>query len=285
MRLGRVAALVALGLATAACGGGGGSGAISVPTVAPAREYTLAWQSAKTLPKPGTTTVRFAVRTPDGTILSKFRTGPGPHTGVHLIIVRDDLATIVHQHPPIAADGTISLPVTFTEPGPYKVVVDVYPDTTGPFRNFQLFTTLRVAGKYVAQKLPAFSPTSVVDGYRFTLHGGRPKLHAIEADFLDVTVADPNGKPAHFTPWFGALAHAIFFRAGELDYFHTHVCAPNAAGCTSLVGGAALTGSSSSPGKLKVGVLMSAPGTWRLFLQCKVDGHILTAPFTLLVKP
>ena len=121
--------------------------------------------------------------------------------------------------------------------------------------------------------------------YRFTLHGGRPKLHAIEADFLDVTVADPNGKPAHFTPWFGALAHAIFFRAGELDYFHTHVCAPNAAGCTSLVGGAALTGSSSSPGKLKVGVLMWAPGTWRLFLQCKVDGHILTAPFTLLVKP
>ena len=34
------------------------------------------------------------------------------------------------------------------------------------------------------------------------------------------------GRPARFTPWFGALAHAIFFRAGSLDYFHTHVCAP-----------------------------------------------------------
>ena len=35
------------------------------------------------------------------------------------------------------------------------------------------------------------------------------------------------------------------------------------------------------PGKLTVGVLVPVAGTWRLFLQCKVDGHILTAPFTL----
>ena len=44
--------------------------------------------------------------------------GPGPHTGVHLIIVRRDLATIVHRHPPIGADGTISDTITFTEARP-----------------------------------------------------------------------------------------------------------------------------------------------------------------------
>jgi hypothetical protein len=31
-------------------------------------------------------------------------------------------------------------------------------------------------------------------------------------------------------------------------------------------------------------VLLPEGGTWRLFLQCKVDGHTLTAPFTLAVK-
>ena len=98
-----------------------------------------------------------------------------------------------------------------------------------------------------------------------------------------MTVTDPNGRPATFTPWFGALAHAIFFRAGSLDYFHTHVCAPGATGCTSFLGGATITGSSSTPGNLKVGVLLPAPGSWRLFLQCKVNGHVLTAPFTLRV--
>ncbi len=93
------------------------------------------------------------------------------------------------------------------------------------------------------------------------------------------------GKPAEFTPWFGALAHAIFFRQGTLDYFHTHVCAPGASGCTSFLGAAKVTGSSSTPGKLDVGVLVPLSGVWRLFLQCKVNGHVLTAPFTLTVKP
>jgi hypothetical protein len=266
-------------------GCGGGSSPTAGPTIQPARTYALIdFKPAGPVVAGKPTVVSFVIRQPNGKPLTHFKRGPGPHTGVHLIIVRRDLSTIVHKHPPIAANGTISETVTFTEPGPYRVVVDAYPDTTGPLRNFQLFSKLRVAGTYVPQKLPPFSASVTTDGYRFTLHG-RPNLHAIEADFLTITVADPNGKPAHFTPWFGALAHAIFFRANSLDYFHTHVCAPNAAGCTSLLGGAAVTGSSTSPGKLKVGVLVPVPGTWRLFLQCQVDGHILTAPFTLTVKP
>jgi hypothetical protein len=119
-------------------------------------------------------------------------------------------------------------------------------------------------------------------GYRFALQGV-PKLRAIQAAFLRITVTDPNGKPADFTPWFGALAHAIFFHAGTLDYFHTHVCSPGATGCTSILRGSRVTGRSTTPGHLTVGVLLPEPGTWRLFLQARVNGHILTAPFTLHV--
>ena len=143
---------------------------------------------------------------------------------------------------------------------------------------------MHVAGAYRPQKLPPFTSTDVVDGYRITVHG-RPTLHAIQAGALTITVTAPNGKPAAFTPWYGALAHAIFFRQGTLDYFHTHVCAPGASGCTSFLGATKVTGSSSTPGKLTVGVLVPVAGTWRLFLQTQVDGHILTAPFTLPVKP
>jgi hypothetical protein len=98
-----------------------------------------------------------------------------------------------------------------------------------------------------------------------------------------VTVTNAQGQPATFTPWYGALAHAIFFRRGSLDYFHTHVCAPGATGCTSILAGAKVTGTSSTPGKLTVGVLVPVPGVWRLFLQARVDGRIVTAPFTLTV--
>jgi hypothetical protein len=42
-------------------------------------------------------------------------------------------------------------------------------------------------------------------------------------------------------------------------------------------------GTSTTPGKLQVGVLLPIGGTWRLFLQFQAGGRILTAPFTLKV--
>jgi hypothetical protein len=266
----------------AGCGGSSNSG---FPKVGAARTYQLVdFQPAKPATVGSPTRVSFVIRQPDGQPLTRFRRGSGPHTGVHLIIVRRDLSTIIHRHPPISADGTISDTITFTKPGPYRVVVDAYPAVSGPQRNFQLFDTLRVAGSYQPQKLPPFSASETVDGYRFTMHG-KPDLHAIQAAFLNFAVEDPQGGPAQFTPWYGALAHAIFFRQESLDYFHTHVCAPGASGCTSVLGGTTVTGSSSTAGKLNVGVLVPAPGTWRLFIQTDAGGHVLTAPFTLTVKP
>jgi hypothetical protein len=277
--------LVLLATACAVVAGCGGSSNPGFPTIQAARTYALAgFRPGAPVAAGKPVRVSFTIRKPDGKPLTSYRRGSGPHTGVHLIVVRRDLSTIVHRHPPIAADGTISDTVTFTKPGPYRVVVDAYPNTTGPQRNFQLFGSLRVEGAYHPEPLPAYRSTDVVDGYRVTLHG-RPSLHAIQAGFLTITVTDPSGKPARFTPWYGALAHAIFFRAGSLDYFHTHVCAPGASGCTSVLGATKVTGSSSVPGKLNVGVLVPAAGRWRLFLQCRVGGRVLTAPFTLDVKP
>jgi hypothetical protein len=278
----RTLLLVAAGaLLLAGCGGSSSS---TFPKIGAARTYALVdFKPTGRVVAGKATTVSFVIRQPDGKPLVDYRRGSGPHTGVHLIIVRRDLSTIIHRHPPVARDGTISDTITFAKPGPYRVVVDAYPNVTGPQRNFQLFTSLRVAGAYVPQKLGGYEASQDVDGYRFTLKS-RPNLHALEAGLLTITVRDPSGKPARFTPWYGALAHAIFFRQGSLDYFHTHVSAPGAAGCTSVIGGASVTGSSATPGKLDVGVLVPAPGMWRLFLQCRVNGHILTAPFTLTVR-
>jgi hypothetical protein len=164
------------------------------------------------------------------------------------------------------------------------VLVDAYPNLRGLQPNFQLTDTVNVAGHYTPKKIPPYKGSQTVDGYTISIKG-KPHLKAIQAKFLDVTVKDPSGKPAKFTPWYGALAHAIFFRSKSLDYFHTHVCGPAAPQCTSLVGTASakVVGKSTSPGKLRVGILLPESGTWRLFLQVKVNGKTLTAPFTLKV--
>jgi hypothetical protein len=134
--------------------------------------------------------------------------------------------------------------------------------------------------------LTPFEGNVQVDGYHVVMQP-HPPLHAIRAEFLRVNVTDSRGVKVTFVPWFGALAHAIFFRQGSLDYFHTHICAPNAPNCGSLTGvrASAITGRSTAPGKLTIGVLLAAPGTWRLFLQMKLGGRIVTAPFNLQVKP
>ena len=47
------------------------------------------------------------------------------------------LAPIIHRHPPIRPNGVFTQQVTFPKPGPYRVVLDVYP-ATGAQPNFQL---------------------------------------------------------------------------------------------------------------------------------------------------
>lgn len=237
--------------------------------------------------KPVTVSFRILQPNASGTKLvtmTRFRRGAGPHTGVHMIIVRDDLGVIIHQHPPVRPSGVFTQQVTFPKPGPYRLVLDVYP-ASGPQPNFQLLNErIQVRGAYRPQPLPPPTRTDVVDGYRFHILKIVPSpLKAIESALMYLTVTDPHGKPVTFVPWFGALAHAIFFHAGRFEYFHTHVCSPGAGGCTSLIAGSKVVGSSATPGHITVGVLLPDSGTWQLFLQLKAGGKILTAPFTLRV--
>lgn len=279
-RTGRLLCVALVAAVATACGGKGASP--PAVTIQPAGTYKLVEFTPNrpvAVGKP--VTVSFTIQQPDGKPLTAYKHGQGPHNGVHLIMVRRDLATIIHEHPPVGVDGRISETVTFTEPGPYRVVVDAYPKVG--VANFQLFTSLKVKGVYKPKPLPPFGRVDVEKGFRFVLQG-TPHLHAIQAAPLRFTVTDPNGKPAVFKPWFGALAHAIFFRKGSLDYFHTHVCSAGVSGCTSVLGGTHVTGTSTTPGHLTVGVLVPGPGTWRLFLQCLLGGKVVTAPFTLHVS-
>ena len=277
----RIGALLAGALLLAGCGGAGSG--LTVPQVAPARVFALGAFGPSQPVRPGQpVTISFTVTQPNGQALTRYKTGSGPHTGVHLIIVRDDLAYIIHQHPPVEPGGALRQAVTFPAPGPYKVLVDVYPNLPGGQANFQLFHAVNVTGSYRPRPLPAFKPDLVVDGYHFDMQS-HPALHAIQAQFINVEVSDSHGHKPTFVPWFGALAHAIFFHEGSLDYFHTHICAPDAPNCGTLPGVASsrVTGTSTAPGKLTIGVLLPEPGTWRLFLQMKLAGRVVTAPYTL----
>src|SRR5262249_14318050 len=144
------------------------------------------------------TKVSFTIQQPDGTPLTEFRRGPGPHTGVHLIYVRDDLAVIIHHHPPLGTNGKIVDTVTFPAPGPYHLEIDVYPKTcTGQVTptstcNSQLVENISVSGKYKPQPLPTPTVSQKAGDCIFTLKGAS-NLTAIQAKLVAVTVTC-NGK-------------------------------------------------------------------------------------------
>jgi hypothetical protein len=256
----------------------------AAPKIGAARTYHLAgFKPTRAVRAGKPVVVAFRIDQPSGAALVDYKRGSGPHTGIHLIVVREDLSVIIHRHPKVGPDGAVRQPIVFPKPGPYRVLVDAYPNLSGPLRNFQLTADVHVAGAYKPQALPSFTSTDHVDGYTVTLHGAG-RLKAIDPIPVSATVVDAGGRPVKFVPWYGALAHAIFFRKGSLDYFHTHVCSPNASGCTSILGGARAVGRSSRPGRLSVVVLVPLPGTWRLFLQFRANGDVVTAPFTLRVR-
>jgi hypothetical protein len=278
-----VLAFAAATLLTAGCGSGSSSSAIAVQQ---AHTYHLTGFSPATDIKAGKRTlISFTIVQPDSRPLTRYRHGAGPHNGVDLVIVRNDDSHLLYEDTDIHSGGRITQPVVFPAPGRYRVVIDAYPQPTGPTSppNFQLFATVAVAGRVHLQPPPSPTRTVIVDDYRFTLTSN-PALHPIQPAFLTLRVTDRRGRPAVFTPVRGALAHAIFIRQHSLDYFHTHVCPPGATNCTARLGAARVAGTSSAPGRLKVGVLAPVAGVWRLFLVCRPDGTVVTAPFTLHVR-
>ena len=137
-----------------------------------------------------------------------------------------------------------------------------------------------------AAALPPFAPTVVVDGYRFTLHG-RPTLHAIQAGFL----TDHRHRPEREA----RALHAVVRRARARDLLPARArsttstrtsarpARPAARACSAAT---KVTGSSSTPGQAERRRARSrAPGRGGCSSSASVDGHILTAPFTLTGQP
>src|SRR3954447_18881251 len=108
----RLAALVVACATLSACGGGDQT-AGTLPAPPPAKTFSLGgFQPAGTVQAGKPADVSFAIEQPSGRPLTDYAKGNGPHTGVHLMFVRDDLSAIIHRHPPVEADGTIDDKIT-----------------------------------------------------------------------------------------------------------------------------------------------------------------------------
>jgi hypothetical protein len=177
---------------------------------------------------------------------------------MHLILARRDLTGFQHLHPAMAPDGTWSAPVRVRDAGSYRLFADFSHDGTPT----TLADDLRVDGAADLRPLPAPAPVATSDGgYDVRLSGGTPR--AGQESELRFTISK-DGRPVQTEPYLGAGGHLVALRDGDLAFLHVHPDADRRA--TSFE------------------ATFPTTGSYRLFLQFKINGTVQTAAFTQEVR-
>ena len=282
----RKSLLPVFGACCVLAGCGGSSSTPQVPTVQAARTFQLANFAPDAAGRAGKpTTVSFAIAQPDGTPLTAYKRGAGPHTGVHLIVVRDDLSTI---DPPPSADrrrrNVAASTITFPRARPVPRRRRRLSDSRTAAELPALPKHRRVRARYQPQPLPPFSRTAESTATAFTLHGRpRARRRSRPASSTSRSPTRTGSRRASRRGTARSRTRSSSARARSTTSTRTSARPARAAARASL-GGAKVTGSSTTPGKLRVGVLVPCAGhVAAVPPDAASDGHVLTAPFTLEV--
>jgi hypothetical protein len=209
------------------------------------------------------TELRFTIQGPDGKPVTKYT--KTHEKDLHLIVVRRDLSGFRHVHPTMAADGTWSIPFTFTAGGTWRLYADFQP--AGHDSSITLGTDVNVTGMYVP--VPVAAPASVYsfEGYDVTLQGTPVTGKESELTFK----VSRDGKPiTDLQPYLGAFGHLVSLRGGDLAYLHNHPAEH------------AEPGSKGGP-EIKFATTFPTAGKYSLFLDFQHAGAVHTAEFTVKV--
>ena len=215
---------------------------------------------------------------------------------MHFLAIRDDFTGFAHVHPTLASDGTWSVHLPLTEPGPYELYADFL---IGDFQgvavgegepgHLVLRRTITVPGPYsLSPIVPAQSTSASVDGYTITFdmskittmagaHLSGPKGWTVMYMPARVTY---QGEPFNgLQPYLAVFAHFTAFNVSNDLYGHAHPLEYAGAGREGwptstgpvLHGGSALTFHAEFPGS----------GEYRAFIEFQVAGVLHTASLTL----
>jgi hypothetical protein len=193
----------------------------------------------------------FHLRDPNGNAVTEF--SPSHGALLHAVLIRPDLSDFQHVHPDIDGDG--SWTVTITAPGKWHLVFESVPVVDGVAATQPIIVTANVDDETVVATvpLPAADDVVEVDGLVVTRNG-----------FL-FTVTNADGTAATgLEPYLEQVAHLVAIRQADLAYTHLHPM-------------------DSSAGTFDFGKGLTAPGTYRLFLQFGHSGSVLTVPFTVVI--
>ena len=200
----------------------------------------------------------FLVRDEEGRAVTKFEE---THSQLaHLILVRRDLTRFQHLHPTLADDGTRSAEFVLPDPGVYRAFVDVLVDGQPTTLGVDLLSS----GSAQYEARPQSTREADIDGYDVEL--ASEKIPVGETVGIEFEVRQ-DGDVAHLDPYLGALGHLVTLRDGDLAYLHVH---PEE--------------TDPEDGVVRFAVRFPTAGRYRLFLQAKPNGELITTSFDVAIE-
>ena len=198
---------------------------------------------------------------------------------MHLIATRADLATFAHVHPePTGHAGQLAVNMTFPTAGRY--VINTEFRRNGDITDIHARQVVTIAGiESAPQQVVAGPRTQVLDGVRIDLTG-TPRVG--ETSDLTFTFHDAaTGQPLrNLQPYLAAAGHVVVMRADAATFAHEHADVRDRHDHPVF----ALPGQTFGP-DLPFHVHFDTAGTYRLWGQFRLsDGHVLTAPFTVIAR-
>uniref|UniRef100_UPI0038735E1A heavy metal translocating P-type ATPase n=1 Tax=Micromonospora yasonensis TaxID=1128667 RepID=UPI0038735E1A len=195
---------------------------------------------------------------------------------MHLIVVRDDLASFAHVHPtPTGRPGEFAVALTFPTPGRYVLHTEFRRrgELTDVLQRHQV-----VVGDpaQVIHERAELSPRErVVDGVRVTLDGDA-EVGGSRFTFRFADAA--TGRPlTGLRPYLAAAGHVVIMPTTGEGFAHEHAETLDADSRPVL----ALPGQTFGP-DLDLHADFPRPGRYRLWGQFRLaDGHVITVPFTV----
>lgn len=203
----------------------------------------------------------FQIVDEDGAVVTDFEEAHGRPS--HLVVVRRDLTRFQHRHPELRADGTwLVEDLAVPDPGVYRAFVDVVVDGHPTTLGFDLLAP----GTATHDERPDASRRATAGNYEIELL--TDDIVADERGRLSFAVRRDSDPVPELEAYLGALGHLVALREGDLAYLHVH---PEATAPDS--------------GRVEFEARFPTPGRYRLFLQTKPEGNLITAQFDVRVDP
>lgn len=214
-------------------------------------------------PADGTRRLGFRILGPDGPVteLEEEQTKL-----LHLYVVRTDLSEFRHLHPDLADDGTWSTRVDLGQPGDYRVIAEFTP--TGSPRPVVLGTEVRVPGEERPSAPSGEEPDDGTDGVVRVTPDGTGEVGPDGR--LRLVVSDLDGKPLRLGSYLGAAAHVTGFQVDGDRYVHVHPYGEPE--------------QTEEGTRLTFHTTFEESGSYRFFVQVRVDGFLHTVPVVAEVR-